>query len=235
MEKLAIDVGGVLIEKRDLSGADTNFDVNDVKWIPGALEAVSTLKKSYDLYILSFCGRKTEMETRKALHDKIVEHIPEEKWIFTRQREHKVWEMQKHGIKTLVDDTFAIIKWVEEAGLQGIHFRGSKYSDWNKVVARLNVVQKWNASNSTKIEKEKKPIDVNSVDEFPPLGGSDIQHPTKYLYPDIGTWRKCRRMREWPKEFSADKGINLRTSMKKGHTISRVLVLQGQRFVGYIF
>src|SRR5690349_13940954 len=69
-EKLAIDVGGVLLEKRDLQGADTNFDLNNVIWVPGSIDAVKQLAPYFDLYILSFCGKKTEAETRIALRDK---------------------------------------------------------------------------------------------------------------------------------------------------------------------
>src|SRR3978361_2226804 len=105
MEKLAIDVGGVIVEKRDLSGSDTNFDINDVIWVPGALASIEKLKEHFDLYILSFCGKKTEALTRLALREKVVKSIPEEKWIFTRAREHKVREMNKHSIPTLIDDT----------------------------------------------------------------------------------------------------------------------------------
>ena len=43
MEKIAIDVGGVLIRKKELDGPDTNFDIDNIKWMPGALDAIKTL------------------------------------------------------------------------------------------------------------------------------------------------------------------------------------------------
>ena len=164
METLAIDVGGVLLEKRDLSGSDTNFDVADVRWVPGALEAVKKLKPHFDLYVLSFCGKKTEMETRDALKQYIISEIPEEKWIFTRKREHKVNRMKDYGISTLIDDTQSIIEWVNDAGLKGIHFRGPVYKNWDVVVSNL--------LNNEKKQVKKLETSVpkfNDINEFPPL------------------------------------------------------------------
>lgn len=137
MQKLAIDVGGVLIEKRDERGPDTNFDVNNVRWVPGAMDAVKTLSRRYELYILSFCGKQTERDTRAALNKSLIEFIPQDRWVFTRKREHKVAEMQNHGINTLVDDTKMIIDLVDAAGLRGLHFRGIKYKSWQDVVWEL--------------------------------------------------------------------------------------------------
>lgn len=136
MEKIAIDVGGVLIQKKILSGADTNFDINNVLWLPGSLQAVEELSKFYDLYILSFCGKKTEMETREAL-GAIQHFIPKEKWLFTRKREHKVKQMLTNHITTLIDDTQQIIEWVTNAKLKGIHFGSSEYPTWSSIVQTL--------------------------------------------------------------------------------------------------
>lgn len=136
-EKIAIDVGGVLIEKKRQNGQDTNFDINDVKWVPGSIEAVKDLCLFYDVYILSFCGKKTEQETRLALRKELLDYIPESKWIFTRERIYKVDEMKKHNITTLVDDTLQIITWVKQAGLKGVHFRSPWYPDWKSVVQLL--------------------------------------------------------------------------------------------------
>jgi hypothetical protein len=134
--KLAIDVGGVLIAKKHEDGADTNFDESNVKWLDGALAAVESLSANHELYVLSFCGKKTEMETRRALG--AVKHIiPEERWIFTRKREHKVREMKNRAIPTLIDDREDIIRSVREQGLQGIHFGSGETPDWLAVVQWL--------------------------------------------------------------------------------------------------
>jgi hypothetical protein len=135
--KLGIDVGGVLIEKKDSMGADTNFSPEDVKWVPGALAAVEKLQDRYDLYILSFCGKKTEAETREALGHGVAHIIPEDKWMFTRKREHKVKRMKENGISILIDDTKDIIDLVTAAGLVGIWFRSSEYPVWRSVTEHL--------------------------------------------------------------------------------------------------
>jgi len=44
------------------------------------------------LYVVSFCGKKREQETRLALNHYLSDIIPEERWIFTRDRMLK----QKH-------------------------------------------------------------------------------------------------------------------------------------------
>jgi hypothetical protein len=171
MEKLAIDIGGVVLEKRDLSGPDTNFNLDDVKWVPGALEAVKELVKMYDVYILSFCGKKIEMDTRKALHaSELPLYVPEDKWFFTRKREHKILVMKENGIGTLVDDTLQIIEWVNAAGLNGIHFRGPIYKNWGNVLERLTAL----ALSKLKREKEARErasaqVDLSSLADFPPL------------------------------------------------------------------
>lgn len=136
-EKIAIDVGGVIIEKKFRNGADTNFDINNIEWIPGALSAIERLSQRYDVYILSFCGRKTEAETRLALRKEVAKYIPEEKWIFTREREYKIDRMKTHGISLLVDDTLQIIDWVRKAGMKGIHFRSPACPDWASVKSLL--------------------------------------------------------------------------------------------------
>lgn len=133
-QKLAIDVGGVLIAKKDRNGPDTNFalGLDHVPWIEGALDAVDILSSQYDLYILSFCGKKTEEETRLALRDRVQYYIPEDKWIFTRKREAKVDEMKRHNITTLIDDTEMIIDLVNQNGMQGILFK-----DWSTVITTI--------------------------------------------------------------------------------------------------
>jgi len=134
---IAIDVGGVLIEKKRQNGKDTNFDIDDIKWVPGALNAVQTLCKKYDVYILSFCGKKTENETRQALRKEVAKYIPENKWLFTREREHKIDKMKALNIDLLIDDTLEIIKWVQEAGMTGIHFRSPIFPGWDSVIDYL--------------------------------------------------------------------------------------------------
>lgn len=164
--KIAIDVGGVLLEKKDRNGADTNFDVDDVKWLPGALDAVKKLKDLYDVYILSFCGKKTEMETREALRKFVAQDVPEDKWIFTRNRAHKAPRMLENGIDILIDDTEQIIDQVEQTGLSGMHFGGKKYKDWTAIMKKLECNAEKNINNESKRTSAPK---LNDPNEFPPL------------------------------------------------------------------
>ena len=91
--------------------------------MPGAIDAVRTLiTQGHECYILSFCGKKTEVETRVALQKEISTFIPENRWIFTRKREHKLREMERLEITTLIDDSADIIDLIRHHNKTGILF-----------------------------------------------------------------------------------------------------------------
>lgn len=64
--RIGIDVGGVLIEKsyEQNSKEDTQFVLEDVKWTDGAVDCITKLQKDgHELFIISYCGAKRELET----------------------------------------------------------------------------------------------------------------------------------------------------------------------------
>lgn len=140
--KIAIDVGGVLIEKSGTSAdEDTVFDPSHVNWVEGAIDAVQALAATNTLYILSFCGKKREVETVEQLIAAGFEKwIPHENWIFVRNRRLKAGQMIEHEIDMLVDDTTEVVNTCRAVGKRVIHFRGhgpDSAVDWKAVIGLL--------------------------------------------------------------------------------------------------
>lgn len=141
--KIAIDVGGVLIEKSDVATSeDTTFDKEHVNWVEGAIEAVKKLATDgHTLYILSFCGKKREIDTIEQLIKAGFEAwIPRENWIFVRNRRLKAPEMTKHEIDILIDDTNEVVHTCRTAGHRVLHFRGDGadgVATWKDVLLKI--------------------------------------------------------------------------------------------------
>lgn len=142
--KIAIDVGGVLIEKSNIAtNEDTTFDKKNINWVEGSIDAAKTLAKNgYTLYILSFCGKKREIETIEALTKVgFEEWIPRENWIFVRNRRLKADEMTKHGIDILIDDTNEVVHTCRHVGHCVLHFRGGGtdgVATWKDVLIKIS-------------------------------------------------------------------------------------------------
>jgi hypothetical protein len=126
--KLAIDVGGVLFQMQDLD-ASPCID----RLMPGSLEAIATLSETHELWILSFCGRATEVRVRAALHTYgFTKWIPEEQWLFVRSPKRKGPAMLDYGLHHLIDDLSENVERVKSIGLQATLFTG----DWSTVITQ---------------------------------------------------------------------------------------------------
>ena len=131
--KIASDIGGVLLQSKFAADGDTADHEAEATWLDGALDGLRGLTTTHTVYLLSFCGKKTEMATRERLHAAGVhEWLPEERWLFCRDRKHKPRLMAEHGIQLLIDDRGDIIRKVREKGLVGIHF-----TDWASALAEF--------------------------------------------------------------------------------------------------
>lgn len=128
--KVGIDIGGVIIEKSNLHGNDTNFDPNAVCFVSGAYYGIAELssRDNVEVWIVSFCGKRREEESRQALRaagfDKVV---PESRWHFTRSRESKGTEAHNLGLYAFVDDTLDVLQHVQRLSPSTkllLHFRG---------------------------------------------------------------------------------------------------------------
>ena len=104
MEKIGIDVGGVILEY------DLNFskdEKNEGKFVENSIETIELLSNKYELFIVSFCNEKTESKVRSILEQSSL-RIPKNKWIFTRTRAEKADVCIKYNIDRLIDDTYQI-------------------------------------------------------------------------------------------------------------------------------
>lgn len=147
--RLAIDVGGVLIERAmapaaEDAGEDTVFTPGAVRWVAGALEGIQRLAAlGYELWILSFCGARREAETRIALQAVGVDRsIPVERWLFCRKRTLKVVLMREHDLDLLVDDREDNVRGCQREGFDVIWFEGRptdplSLPSWAAVVERF--------------------------------------------------------------------------------------------------
>ena len=131
--KIASDIGGVLLQSKFAADGDTADHEAEATWLDGALDGLRSLTATHTVYLLSFCGKKTEMATRERLLTAGVQAwLPEERWLFCRDRKHKPRLMVEHGIQLLIDDRGDIIRNVREKGLVGIHFK-----DWASALAEF--------------------------------------------------------------------------------------------------
>jgi hypothetical protein len=136
---IAIDVGGVIICKDDPHGDDTNFDVNNVDWMPGVFSSIAQLHLAgHHLCILSFAGKRHEQATRQALRTSpIVRYIPESQWHFVRHINAKPRIMKKEHCHLLIDDRSDTIDRVHVKGMRGVLF-----INWQRALQEVAMVRR---------------------------------------------------------------------------------------------
>jgi hypothetical protein len=78
--------------------------------MPGCKIALETLvKMGHELFIMSFCGKNREVESRQAL-DAIKHLIPESNWVFVRDRKLKSVRCSELGLDVMIDDRLDILQ-----------------------------------------------------------------------------------------------------------------------------
>lgn len=96
--KIAVDIGGPTL-KHTLSHNEKG------DFTEGAIESLKILSKQFDVYFLSYAGSLMESKIRNAFKLKGIEAIiPEDKWIFVRDRADKATQMVEKKIRLLIDD-----------------------------------------------------------------------------------------------------------------------------------
>lgn len=121
--RIAIDIGGVLCPK-DIDG-----------FMPGAIEAIIELAKKHELWILSFCGKTRELESRTfLLANNVNIIIPENNWIFVKKPTLKANKMKELNLDILIDDTQCVIDSCTLKGVKTIKFIDS----WKDVLLIIN-------------------------------------------------------------------------------------------------
>lgn len=118
MNKLGIDVGGVLTKKGG-SDADTFlFGPNylNAPAVDGAIEAINALNTSQfagNMWIISKCGHKVQCRTREWLKARNIDLIiPENKWFFCKKRHEKAPIAKDLGITHFIDDRLEVLSYM---------------------------------------------------------------------------------------------------------------------------
>lgn len=125
-KRLGIDVGGVIFRrdpfdrkcktskrksKTQTKGKFGEFEKEGINLIEGALEGLEHLSQSYELFIVSYCKVKMETMSRAKLQlAGVTQWIPEENWIFVRDRASKVTALEDHGLFGLIDDRVDVLE-----------------------------------------------------------------------------------------------------------------------------
>jgi hypothetical protein len=93
--KIAVDIGGPTIKLDDKTENLTE----------GAIESLKILSKQFEVYFLSYCKLPMENKIRDLFKkNRIQDIIPEDRWIFVRDRADKATQMVERKIKVLIDD-----------------------------------------------------------------------------------------------------------------------------------
>lgn len=140
--RIGVDIGGVIVKKDyEDKDEDTTFNQSHPMFFDHCFEVLKELSERHKLFIISYCGRKREEETRKVLLevglDKI---IPEEHWYFVRSRKAKLEPARRLNLDIMIDDTQEIhdLLLSNLKGITGIWFNGQ-----GKSRKRLLVVDGW--------------------------------------------------------------------------------------------
>lgn len=121
LEKLGVDIGGVIIENHDGS-ADTSFFSKNYLSTPASLNSFAELKKLNEgrfrdrVYLVSKCGPSVESKTKKWLkHNNFFEltGITEDKVHFCLERKQKAEISHQLELTAFVDDRLEILGYLK--------------------------------------------------------------------------------------------------------------------------
>jgi len=121
IEKLGVDIGGVIIENHDKS-ADTSFFSKNYLSTPASENSFAELKKLNEgrfedrVYLVSKCGPSVQSKTKKWLkHNRFFEltGIAEDKVHFCLERNEKAEISLQLGLTAFVDDRLEILGYLK--------------------------------------------------------------------------------------------------------------------------
>lgn len=121
IEKIGIDIGGVIIGRHDDSDDTSFFGDNYLRTpaVTGALDALTTINKAGtfagNCHLISKCGKKTENRTREWLshnHFHDATGIDEAHLHFCRERKQKAELCDELGITRFVDDRLEVLTYL---------------------------------------------------------------------------------------------------------------------------
>jgi len=121
MNKLGIDIGGVIIDRKKNDNTDTSlFGPNYLNAfaVDGAFQAIKTLHERFsgEVYLVSKCGQNIERKSKEWLaHNGFPDKtgVPMENVHFCRRRADKAPICQKLGITHFIDDKLEVLSYLE--------------------------------------------------------------------------------------------------------------------------
>jgi len=121
MNRLGIDVGGVIIDRKRNDSSDTSlFGPNYLQAhaVPGAFQTILKLREIFggQVYIVSKCGHNIERKTREwmeANHFHDLTGVPKENLRFCRSRADKAPICKELEITHFVDDKLEVLSYLE--------------------------------------------------------------------------------------------------------------------------
>ncbi len=152
IEKLGVDIGGVIIENHD-GNADTSFFSKKYLLTPAAENSFVELKKLNEgrfkdrVYLVSKCGPSVQSKTRKWLkHNHFYETtgISEEKWHFCLERSQKAEISHQLGLTAFVDDRLEILGYLSHMDeLFLFNPNESEVAEHSQNLPLVKVVKNW--------------------------------------------------------------------------------------------
>lgn len=148
--KLGLDIGGVLIRAGTQSlGQDTflfSSDYVNAPAVDGVLDAVKLLSQSFELFIISKCGRKIEQRSREWLHaNNIDKYIPEIKWNFCKRRHEKAPIATTIGLSAFVDDKLEVLSYMKSVKYKFLFQpKQQEIENYKQHLHTVTVVNDWN-------------------------------------------------------------------------------------------
>lgn len=120
MNKLGIDIGGVIIDRKKNDSSDTSlFGPNYLNAfaVEGAFQTIHTLHERFagEVYVVSKCGQNIERKSREWLvHNGFPEKtgVKMENVHFCRQRAEKAPICEKLGITHFIDDKLEVLSYL---------------------------------------------------------------------------------------------------------------------------
>lgn len=136
--KIASDIGGVIYRTTTAKSTNEHEMKVGTELVRDSFEGIKRLtERGYEVYLLSYCGEKTENETRERLvKDRFDTIVPIDRWLFCRERLLKPTIMRQYGIQLLIDDSDKIINACRQQNLLAIHF-GQDANCWAVVLRTI--------------------------------------------------------------------------------------------------
>jgi hypothetical protein len=129
--KIGIDCGGVLfITNTKFESSEKEDTTQTEDWVPGAVAGLRILhEEGYELFVVSFCGKRRAAETRQKLLE-VRDLIPPENVFIVKDKFKKGQVCREHRLEMLIDDRLDVL---EAAGQHFPALRCVLFTSWESL------------------------------------------------------------------------------------------------------